>query len=1090
MKRQNARIASLKGTSRSDRLFARKSIRKLFGLAGNDWLVGSALDDWLDGGTGKDQMRGSRGNDTYVVDNVGDRILEKSNQGNDTVLASVSWTLGNHLENLILTGSQNLQGQGNDLNNRLEGNAGDNLLLGGLGNDTLIGNAGDDTLQGTSTARTGEIDYLTGGSGSDRFVLGIAEQVFYDDGNSATAGITDYALITDFNSAEDSIQLAGRASDYILDVSPAGLPAGTAIYHLKSGTEPKELIGILQSTTGLNLNQPYFTFTLNSPAPVPTPIPAPTPVPASTPTPSPVPIPAPTPIPTPTPIPIPIPIPTPTPAPIPVPTSTPAPAPTPIPTSLPAIHMTVMDVTEKDTESAIATFTIRLSHPSHQVVSVDYQTEDGTAISQPDDNPTTLDILDFVAVKGTLTFAPNEIEKTLTVNVLGDTLAELDETFSLHLSNPQQATIADPVAVVTIYDNRPPIPTTLPNYGEALQKSLLFYEAQRSGKLPETNRVPWRGDSALQDGADVGRDLTGGYYDAGDHVKFNLPQASALTMLSWGAATYKQAYEKSGQLDEILDTIRWGVDYLLKSHVVENGQTQELWVQVGEGATDHNVWTPAEVKRIHRPAAKIDANHPGSDVAGETAAALAAASIVFRQAGDLAYADRLLENAKQLFQFADTYRGKYSDAIADANKYYRSSGYEDELAWSALWLHKAIRATSQTNQDYLSKAENIWNANISGIGFTTHSWDNKAAGTAILLAQETGQARYSKIIENWLDYWTTGNAQGNRVTYTEGGLAWQSQWGSLRLSANTAFLALVYSDSLQPSSSQRYTDFAKQQINYILGNNPNHYSYMVGFGDNFPQNIHHRGSHGSWTGQISSPQVNRNILYGALVGGPTAPDDHAFRDDRTDFRSTEPTLDANAALTGALVRLYDELGGQPLDDAAIHQLYQPRDDEFFVEAKVLYADRHHTQIYAEINNRSTAPARASSNLSFRYFVNLSELYRVGLSAADVLTNVTQPKLSAGATVSQLKPWGEPEDHIYYTEIDFTGTEIVPGALNSYRRSVQFEVRLNSTRPPIWDASNDWSSQTLSLSPTSALQKNLNIPVYEFDTLLFGNLPSY
>ncbi|MEM9002835.1 MAG: glycoside hydrolase family 9 protein, partial [Cyanobacteria bacterium P01_F01_bin.86] len=58
------------------------------------------------------------------------------------------------------------------------------------------------------------------------------------------------------------------------------------------------------------------------------------------------------------------------------------------------------------------------------------------------------------------------------------------------------------------------------NYGEALQKSFLFYEAQRSGPLPDDNRIEWRGDSALNEGADVGRDLSGGYYDAGDHVKF------------------------------------------------------------------------------------------------------------------------------------------------------------------------------------------------------------------------------------------------------------------------------------------------------------------------------------------------------------------------------------------------------------------------------------------------------------------------------------------------------------------------------------------------------------------------------------------
>ncbi|MGB3614102.1 MAG: glycoside hydrolase family 9 protein, partial [Elainellaceae cyanobacterium] len=83
------------------------------------------------------------------------------------------------------------------------------------------------------------------------------------------------------------------------------------------------------------------------------------------------------------------------------------------------------------------------------------------------------------------------------------------------------------------------------NYGEALQKSLLFYDAQRSGPLPDDSRIEWRGDSALADGADVGVDLSGGYYDAGDHVKFGFPMAGSMTLLSWGALEYKESYQAS-----------------------------------------------------------------------------------------------------------------------------------------------------------------------------------------------------------------------------------------------------------------------------------------------------------------------------------------------------------------------------------------------------------------------------------------------------------------------------------------------------------------------------------------------------------------
>ena len=87
------------------------------------------------------------------------------------------------------------------------------------------------------------------------------------------------------------------------------------------------------------------------------------------------------------------------------------------------------------------------------------------------------------------------------------------------------------------------------NYAEALQKSMFFYEAQRSGDLPADNPVSWRGDSALTDGTDVGLDLTGGWYDAGDHVKFGLPMAFSATMLAWGAIAAPQGYTKAGQLD-------------------------------------------------------------------------------------------------------------------------------------------------------------------------------------------------------------------------------------------------------------------------------------------------------------------------------------------------------------------------------------------------------------------------------------------------------------------------------------------------------------------------------------------------------------
>ena len=107
----------------------------------------------------------------------------------------------------------------------------------------------------------------------------------------------------------------------------------------------------------------------------------------------------------------------------------------------------------------------------------------------------------------------------------------------------------------------------------------------------------------------------------------------------------------------------------------------EFYGQVGEGGRDHSWWGPAEVMPMARPSFKITAEKPGSDLAGETAAALAAASIIFKPT-DAKYAATCLEHARQLYEFAEKHQGKYSDAIGDAGGFYRSwSGFQDELAW-------------------------------------------------------------------------------------------------------------------------------------------------------------------------------------------------------------------------------------------------------------------------------------------------------------------------------------------------------------------------------------------------------------------------
>jgi endoglucanase len=297
------------------------------------------------------------------------------------------------------------------------------------------------------------------------------------------------------------------------------------------------------------------------------------------------------------------------------------------------------------------------------------------------------------------------------------------------------------------------------NYAEALQKSMFFYEAQQSGPLQSSNRVQWRGDSALDDGADAGRNLTGGWFDAGDHVKYGFPMAASATLLAWGGVEYREAYAGAGQLDALLDNLRFVNDYFIRAHTAPN----ELYGQVGLTGSDHAWWGPAEVMQMARPSFRITASCPGSDLAGETAAAMAASSIVFRPT-DPAYAATLLTHARQLYSFADTYRGKYTDCITDAQGPYNSwSGYNDELVWGAIWLYRATGEAA-----YLAKAESYY-ANLGTEPQTTtksyrwtHAWDDKSYGCYVMMAKATGNAQYMADAQRWLDYWSDG-AQGARI---------------------------------------------------------------------------------------------------------------------------------------------------------------------------------------------------------------------------------------------------------------------------------------------------------------------------------------
>lgn len=197
------------GRGGNDVISAKRGDDRVFGGAGNDTLQGGTGNDWLDGGSGTDRLEGGAGNDVYVLANAGDIVLESANAGTDQVRVGYSYTLSANVENLLLTGSANLNGTGNGLGNQLMGNAGHNVLSGHAGNDTLQGGEGDDALYGGNGN-----DRLAGGIGNDT-LLGEGGNDLLDGGdgnNNLNAGSGDDTLLS--GAGSDTIN-AGAGNDRV-----------------------------------------------------------------------------------------------------------------------------------------------------------------------------------------------------------------------------------------------------------------------------------------------------------------------------------------------------------------------------------------------------------------------------------------------------------------------------------------------------------------------------------------------------------------------------------------------------------------------------------------------------------------------------------------------------------------------------------------------------------------------------------------------------------------------------------------------------------------------------------------------------------
>lgn len=285
----------------------------------------------------------------------------------------------------------------------------------------------------------------------------------------------------------------------------------------------------------------------------------------------------------------------------------------------------------------------------------------------------------------------------------------------------------------------------------------------------------------------------------------------------------------------------------------------------------------------------------------------------------------------QIFSFADNYRCQYDDSIPDAETFYPSSGYSDELLWAAAWLYRA------TNNDYYLQYSVTNAVEFGGTGNAVKifSWDNKYAGLQILLSKVLldgdGQS-YTSTLRQYkakADFFACAYLQKNNgfnVPMTPGGLAYLLPSNNMQYAASASFLLAVYSDYLAPTNSvvecpdgqvqpQDLLNYAKSQADYFLGKNPQSMSYLVGYGTKYPEKVHHRGSSipsktvlcesvgcvQGFEAWYKSPNTNPNVIHGALVGGPDSSD--CFSDDRDNYEQNEPTTSATSPLIGLFSRM-------------------------------------------------------------------------------------------------------------------------------------------------------------------------------------------
>lgn len=626
------------------------------------------------------------------------------------------------------------------------------------------------------------------------------------------------------------------------------------------------------------------------------------------------------------------------------------------------------------------------------------------------------------------------------------------------------------------------------NYGEALQKSMFFYEVQQCGELPEWNEVSWRDDCMTNDF------VPGGWFDAGDHLKFTLTNAYSATLLGWGLLQYRDGVEQAGQTELYENNLQYALDYLVGCDLGD-----EIVYMIGDGAFDHVWWGSAEVYMAKYELQSGETERPyytcnDSCIEAQMAAALCTGYLNFKDTQP-EKAETYLEHAIACFERADKNRSIGDDPAEQS--YYKITTFYDDLFFAANWLYMATG-----EQKYLDLCQSDYISNLgteeqsSEMKYTWgHCWDDTMQGGVLLYALNTGDDTWKTQFKKHLEYWTTGYG-GKQITHTPDGLAWLFQWGSLRHATTTAFLAYVAADELFTDDAalcQKYTEFADDTMNYCFGDNSANFSYVVGMGENYPHAWHHRTSSGAWNdkwtniGQTEGEDAKEHahILYGALVGGPDQTD--SYSDKIGDYQYTEVAIDYNAGYTAALCAMVEKYGGTA--DPDFPPTETPKWDEFSISASINQSASSYTELKVYALNHTAWPARVVKDLSYNYYFDISELEAAGYSIADVSVRIGYDQHASDKGAISISDPVQYDGSIYYVKLSFAdGSVVMPTGQSEHRSECQFRISIPDSIQGVWDPANDYSFDGLEQGGEDAMIITDKITMYDGDTLIWGTEP--